>query len=613
VFFLRRGLINTVWQSLVFPLVFLVLLACTAWTLGRLLDRRVGFADRLEEFTISTSLGLGALGTLLYLLGLIGFLRLPAVIGLFLLIHLASLGTTRKDLGVRDFILEWKRGAVILGLLLPPMILALYPATGFDANTYHLPYAQAFAQDGSVEFLPMLRFPVFPQLNELIFTVPYLIQGFPFGGSASQLSQLLTLMLTSLLLVSWGRRLDNPRVGIWAAALWLGTPLAVWIGVQAYVDVGLALYVTASLYCFQRWLKLSPGNEAWFWLMMAGAMAGFAAGSKYLGLFFVLMIGLLVLASCLRRRKLLPALVFFAVSLTTLLPWYVRIVYHTGNPVFPYYTAVFGDNQWAPPEPEITIEGGYLGIVKDSLGFLAMTPWRSLWQRHVFQKQAPLSPWGVVLPFGLIPLVLFRRRGWAGLLLLLVAYSLFWLTTVRDLRFLLPALPVFHLILADGLSLLHEKWPSPRVTFWVAVALLLPGYGYAGFKLVGRGPLPLSLEQRETYLAQRVEGYRALKFLRKKHGDEFMVYTLNGEWLAGYAWRKSIGDHFGPARFSRINRVLNNSRALFVELQRLGVDHVLILRQPGSCLSEDAFFQSYFKTELLKEKFILLELRESRP
>ncbi|MEE8526876.1 MAG: hypothetical protein V3T72_23325, partial [Thermoanaerobaculia bacterium] len=81
-------------------LLFMAALAATAWVLGRRLTRRLSLADGIESFAVSTSLGLGFLSWLLFVLGLAGGFYRATVLLLAVAIHLWGIrGVAPSPLG----------------------------------------------------------------------------------------------------------------------------------------------------------------------------------------------------------------------------------------------------------------------------------------------------------------------------------------------------------------------------------------------------------------------------------------------------------------------------------------------------------------------------------
>src|SRR6202035_4034231 len=73
-----------------------------------------------------------------------------------------------------------------LALLLPAggaplLLLALYPPIDPDPGSYHLRIARGFMQNPGLPFFANLRFPVFPQLSELLFAIVLRLHGTPLA------------------------------------------------------------------------------------------------------------------------------------------------------------------------------------------------------------------------------------------------------------------------------------------------------------------------------------------------------------------------------------------------------------------------------------------------
>ncbi len=619
-------------------------IGASAWIFGETILRRLALGRCRERWALAATLGWGLIAQSMFLLGVLGLLERAIVLGLLALGHLACLRTWRS---VFD---GWRRPSrsLIAGCLvaLPCLVLALYPPTGFDATVYHLPYARAFVESGGLEFLPDLRFPVFPQAGEMGFVLGFFLS----GEIAARLTQLLAMLLTAGLLFDWGRLYDR-RAGFWAAALWLGNPLIVWLGASAYVDATLALFVTASFLVWERWIR--DGDGRWLWL--AGAFGGLAAATKYLGLFFLTALGAMTAMHAVKARAARPLVVLSAVALAVLAPWYLRIVYHTGNPVFPFYAPVFGSSEWATLHDQalpaagaeagasalFSVAASQGGRIVEGLSFLAMVPWTAVFDRGVFHWQAPLSPWYLLLLPLCAPFALLERRR-RRLVVLVAVYGLFWLTTVRDLRFLVAAMPALNVALAATLSSLlfagssrslgggrtkqtpgggrtkqdeqHDQpcagssliAKRPRLTPLLTLLLLAPGPLYAGYKIHEQGWPPIDAEGRAAYLARQVDGFRAVAAMNELEGRDYTVYALYGENLRYYADGRFLGDWFGPARFSRIEAVLGDAGELAGELERLGACFFLIRHpRPRQLVTADP---RHFQELAAGDRFVLYRL-----
>jgi hypothetical protein len=155
--------------------------------------------------------------------------------------------------------------AAITALTVPLFLPALYPRLGFDQTLYHLPSSRAFAASGGVPFLPALRYPVFPQLAEVLDAAVLLFA----GDVATQLVGWTALVACIGLVFVWARELSSPAGGWIAAAMLAGSPIAFYLASTGYVEPLLALFGLAALYAAMRgrqesslaWLVSRPSDE----------------------------------------------------------------------------------------------------------------------------------------------------------------------------------------------------------------------------------------------------------------------------------------------------------------------------------------------------------------
>jgi Dolichyl-phosphate-mannose-protein mannosyltransferase len=573
----------------------LVLLALTAtlWAAGRLAAGRLasgtGAGTAWEGAAVAVALGLGVFGHLGLFLGLAGALARGPVLAAMAVVlacvallgwrrraaHLRPLShrppfprERRERLGWSRRWIVWSLGAtVVLG---PIFALALYPPTGFDETLYHLPFAREFVRSGGVPFLPQLRVPVFPQLSEVLFAEVMMLA----GDVATHLVELLATLATAALLVGWGRRAASPAAGWLAAGIWLGNPIVVHLAGTAYVEPGLALFAAAAVHAQERWRE--TGGRGW--LVLAAFFAASAGDVKYLGLAVAGIVFVLVVLGAPPGRRLRDPLLYAAVCAAVLAPWYLRIVYFTGNPLFPFFPSVLSHRLTAWDEGGAAVPRP-LG---KRLGAFLRVPWDVVFNRRNVGWQPPYSP---VYLLGLP--VLFagvfrdgrvrRLAGFGG------AYSLLFLLLPPDSRYLLPALPVVGLALA----LAAARWARPRLLAALALVALLPGWLYASYRVVQQGPVPATAAARDGYLADRLAVWPAIRYLNRARGRRYVVYALHAENMVYLAEGTLLGDWNGPARFADVEPLIHDPPALHRKLRDLGADHLLAVDCCGIVLPED--------------------------
>ncbi len=581
----------------------LVALAVTAFVLGRLL---VGELERpVERWAVPMAAGLAALAHLGLLLGLADLLRPLPVLLAAAAIHLTGIPLWRRLPAAARAALHRLRGwRAVLGAaaLLPFGLLPLYPPIAFDATLYHLPYAKGFVASGGVPFLRDLRFPVFPQANEMLFA---LVMLFAPDVAAHGVQWLMT-MLTGALVWAWARDAFSSVTAGWlAAAVFLGNPLVVYLAGNAYLEAGLTLFITAALYAARRW----RGTGERRWLALAAAFAATAADTKYLGLFVLGVIGLVVLLGRLpawpARARWRSVLLFGVVAAALLAPWYGRIYAWTGNPFFPFFPQTFGAGAWAPIRfhsflaPSRSPGGapiGREGVLGSRLVDLVRLPYDP--GVRAGQVQRPAANLAVLsgrAPVG-------SAGGGAGRPAAAPCWpwrpptpSPAW-RSPADARYLVPALPLLSLAAAGALLPLLGR-PGSRRAVAVCALCFLPGWLYALYSIHRQGPLPLTPAQREAYLTRWQPCYPAVSYLNRTLGTGYAVWALHAENLAYYARGRFMGDWIGLGRFDRMLRDLRDPGNLHDRLSRLGAGYMLLPRQSqtlGLPFPEDGAFRRWF-------------------
>jgi 4-amino-4-deoxy-L-arabinose transferase-like glycosyltransferase len=581
----------------------LLILTVTAFILGRLLT---GGLDRpVERWAVPTALGLAALSHLGLLLGFAGLLRPLPVLILFAAIHLLGISLWRRlPAAAEEVLRRIRRWRLVLGAaaLLPFCVLPLYPPTAFDATLYHLPYAKGFVASGGVPFLRDLRFPVFPQANEMLFA---LVMLFAPDVAAHGVQWLMTV-LTAALVWAWARDAFSTRAAGWlAAAAFLGNPIVAYLAGNAYLEAGLTLFITAALYATRRW----RGTGERRWLVIAAVFAATAADSKYLGLFVLGVIGLTVVLgrqpARTPRERWARVLLFSAVATLVLAPWYGRIYAMTGNPLFPFFPQTFGAGAWAPirfhsflappQRPDGGATSGREGFIGSRLIDLVRLPYDLVFARAKYNGQPPFSPlYLAALPLAL--LAAWRDPRQRRLLGFPAAYAFACLALPADARYLVPALPLVSLAAAGALLPLLGRRRSLIAA--LCAGCFLPGWLYALYGIHRQGALPLTAGRREAYLARWQPCYPAVSYLNRTHGGDYAVWALHAENMAYYAQGRFMGDWIGLARFDRMLSGLRDPGDLHDRVRRLGAGYLLLPRQRETVIlpfPEDADFQRWFE------------------
>lgn len=595
---------------------FVGVLGLVSYAIGYRLTRRVSYDSFLEEASICTGLGLGAIAFLIFLIGLLGGLYRSVILLVMAVCVVASypafihlikrLRATISLIGAKEMIL----GAAVFLWSVPLMIMPLYPPTAFDSTMYFLASAKIYVQQHQVIATPYLRLPVLTQLNEMLFVLALLF----YDDIAAQLIQLLMLVTVVAAVAAFARRYFSRETSWWSTGLMLASPMVLFAGAVAYVDIAMLLFGTLAAYTFWNWFHFRQQH----WLLMSGVFCGFTAGTKYPGLFFPLVFGLIAFYLAIRERKY-ASLFQLAVVVTVIAgPWYLHNYLATGNPVFPFFPQLFGYSSWSPEDVR-----HFLSVMK-GIGFgrglraWLLLPWHLAFRQDVFYGAMPVT----TLYFFALPLLAVfavkdaRIRKLVGFAF---AFTVFWFYSQQELRYLLPALPMMSVATAASLDRLLSAHPltlrwSRR---WFVAALIAAAFTYGGWKFARgmwnwSGPIPATQQQRHAYLTQRLPTYPAYQLMNAMRGRDYRVYALYDVNVAYYADGTFMGDIFGPARYAPIAQNLADGRALYQELRRLEADFFLVNSLGWDVkVPQDDFFQRHFKLIYSQPSVKVFELSET--
>lgn len=559
-----------------------------SYAVGRNILSRASFHNVAEEVAFCASLGLGIIATTAFLMGLARVLYVELVMLLAVLAMLGSYRVLRDGLmrlraavaGASKASLARFAAAVMIAIALASFlsIPALYPPRHHDALSYHLALAKIYTAEHQVRPTPYLRFCVFPQHSEMLFTLMYAL----WDDISAQLTQFLAFILTALALFGWGTRWFSRRAGIWAAAIWLGTPFVVRMAGMAYVELGVALYATLAILSLETFLRTRQS----VFVILAGVFAGFAAGTKYTALFLVLAVGVWMLGDAIVRRAWKPLALLIVGCSVTMMPWYAWNYAHTGNPVEPFMQSIFGSERscWLPGDLE-SHQSNYEGRGAGTgfLDFLAL-PARLVNQPAAFRIEEPSRTLFLALP--LTVLIALVDRSGARILLFVLAYLIFWFNSAQVVRYLFPVLPLVALLegaaasrIALWLRLDRFKRMNAVVTLTLGIVLLIPSLQLVQAEVTQQGSPPVSESQREKFFTALTPAYPCFQWLNARRGSDYRLYAFFASNLAYFTDGTHMGDHFGPARYRDIDAT--SAAGLHRSLSALDTDYLLVLKGQG--------------------------------
>jgi 4-amino-4-deoxy-L-arabinose transferase-like glycosyltransferase len=442
---------------------------------------------------------------------------------------------------------------IALNLAYPLLTNALVPPVLYDEAAYHLAIPKIYILQHSITYIPFIPYANWPLGTEMLFTVGLLL------GSETLVHMITwnALILTCGGLWLCGRRYFGPLGAALSVLIFTAMPM---VGTEAgtgLVELPLALFTALAVFAFLRWIEQRETS----WFLLSAISSGLAASVKFNGaVTAALMACLFALADVLvHRRSILTSIkaliVYGLVAFAVVLPWYLKAFLQTGNPLWPFFLNVLGGKNWD------TLGNEYLFGYIRSINLPATLPnWITAWWQMTGIPPGFDLGWYfvVLLPLALAAIIFgtgARKRTLTWLALSALALYTAWFFETHQIRFLLPAAPVFALLMASGLTWVIELGPRPwriAVLAGVLVAFLATDSIFTPYvhdQLAARRALLLGTETRDTFLAQHVKGYSTFLYANQHLPPDSRVllslYESRGYYLdRDYVWSNPISSRY---------------------------------------------------------------------
>ncbi len=576
--------------------VWLVILwICLGVGAGVLKRLRAGASSLAEEIPFAAAIGLGILAYLVLGVGLLGYLRVWAVLAVLGLLALLGwrqmLRLARRFSSIPAALTPRRPDALVLSLFVILMLAltllgALAPSgdSDYDSLVYHLTIPKLYLQHAGVHFIPWLTHSNFPFTLEMLYTLGLLLR----DQSLAKLFHFGCGWLAVCAVFAFGRRSWGELAGWLGAALLAAIPIVTWQMMTAYIELGLALYAFLAIYALSQWFegRAKGGGSGWLWV--AALLCGFALGIKMLAgalLAFALAALLWALRTAPHRgRAARDIAIFTLIALAIAAPWYAKSYLWTGNPVYPFFYDLFDGRYWTLERARLYTEAQKaFGLGTGPLAFLTL-PWNlTMRSRWFFDQPDVLRPFNTyVLVFGplllaFVPTLLaVGPVGGPGRLTLWFAllFAAIWFGLTQNGRYLIPILPGLCACAGAAAGRLLERRGLTAATATIALGLGFVNGVYPTVLLAAPAArVALGLEPKSAYLARVSQTYRTFAAVEAATptdakilllGDEPRTFYLNRDYLlANHAEIFSSADLASPT-------------ALLTALKEMGVTHLLI-------------------------------------
>jgi 4-amino-4-deoxy-L-arabinose transferase-like glycosyltransferase len=492
-------------------------------------------------------------------------------------------------------------------------MLASVPPVSRDALTHHLAVPKLWVEQGGIREIPEIVFSYYPQLIDILYTLPII-----FGHDiAAKYIHLAFALLTALLIFLFVRRRLGPAWGALSGLLFLTIPVIMKLSVTVYVDLGLVFFMTGALFASVIWLEDAAKTR---WLVIAAICGGLALSTKYNALPSFLVISLLVPFFFLNGsedsdKEQLNAVkfgvLFVSIAMLVFSPWLIRNYSLTGNPMYPLMPSLFTAQEQVEPQRPQSAEDHARVVVaelaknqpkplgplltrrlvyEESLGYTLLIPLRIFYEGKDNQPKyfdGRLNLLLLILPLALLFMagrVGFRYpeitffASFSGLVILLT-----FMTTDMRIRWIAPIIPPLIVLTTYGLHVIN-MWLSKNVltramanamTGGLVALFLLPNLMYAHDLYHEIDPLPYltGKQNRDAYIQQ--------------HRPEFAVIDRANQVVP--AGQKVLGLYLGNRRyyfsvdailvnavFTSIAENSDSGQDIADQLTELGYSHLVV-------------------------------------
>ncbi|MCW1245330.1 phospholipid carrier-dependent glycosyltransferase [Pseudomonas sp. SAICEU22] len=567
----------------VWPMMVVALFGLSATVLGRRMLKQHSKAD----WSVHLLVGAGTLGSLAGLAaylpinypGLYGaLLSLPMLLGHK---HLVAVG--RELLGhiqaTRSAQTPFQTGLdlLICSFACLYVLVAFMPEVGHDALAMHLFVPSHMAQRHQWSFdASTYVWAVMPMLADWIYSIVYLLA----GETASRLTNssftlLLAWQIHNMTLWAGG----SATSARWASLIFLSTPLAFAESSSLHIESAWTAFMMAGTLAILKVSSFTPEpGERLSQLLLAGLLLGFAMATKAvtLSVLPVLLVVLLLQYKAwavqgIARTLLLGSAGLILAGATP----YVSAGYLTGNPVFPFFNAIFHSPLWPNVnfEPPATFGRG---ITWDTL-------YRMVFKSPEFiegRVGAAGFQW-LLLPTAAVAVLLSGNR--KALCILLVGAGAMFMTfhSTAYLRYVFPSFALFSVILALPFSD-HTIYPrSLAIVAGVLLILTNTCFIHAATYYGEIKPSALlSQAGREAYLLERLPIRRmvdtvntlntgdqpvavfASPLMAGLHGDALYASWYNLKWKGEFDAAASSSELAQRLRARRVNWLVIDLKSL---------------------------------------------------
>jgi hypothetical protein len=639
------------------------------WALARFARMNAGLdGPPLDRRLITLGIGAGLLALMVLAVGLAGLLYRPVLVGLLLA---GATGWIRRAGPSRHAVeppqsalpvIRWiaaggrllALGLIVFGVLMPEFF--------HDALIYHLELPSDDLLHHRISFLPWNYNSALPANVESLYVIALAFS----DERATKLIHAAFALLCVAALNAAGRHCalragssdqSGAPLGVvtgrLAGTLFLLTPAVVLLAAVSGNDLGLLFFELSSLLAWWRWqtaVHEAQGTEPYApgraWLTCSGLLMGFALGTKYSALFFLIGMaaawGVQIGSHGAKRGATFRAfgrwLVMAAAAGS---PWWVKNILATGDPFYPSLGPSTGPLFASGPHRPFLGEEGVAWLRHD-LGAGGID-W-AVWPDYLLRLAAHDIGWLTLAAAATTAGAILIRRRYTSLrplLALIAGATVTWWFVSPVPRYMMPMTALLALLGAIGLAELSAAGRAARAAVGVVLTIGLLGQWVQGAGLIrdnyiapftaltglralepGRaaastGEMAESLLKlipdgpaRQQWLAWSVPPYAAIQAANRLLPPASVVLFV-GEYRSYYLHRdRIISTKYDTSPLIRWTEESTDAPALAARLRQEGVTHLLYNQVEARRLEEEGYPSLHWPDRAARERFEQLRREE---
>lgn len=545
----------------------------------------------LEKSAIAVNIGLGAFSLVIFALAAAGFLYVSVI---YCFLALVSLVWIKDILNLLTGIFNKARSSVcavddeissyfaifllvtIFVMVCINFIGAVAPEIQYDSLNYHLTVPKIYLEQHKIVDLPYIMQSYFMKSVEMLYALCMALA----GQIAAKLLSFSGGLLATLLVFVIAKRFYSIKTAILAAAFFYTMPLVSWLSTTTYNELLICSYLTAALFTLLRWSETNEKNL----LFLCGLLSAFALSAKLYAVLLLLPmaagVGVLSYLHASDKNKFLVVardlLLFGAPILVFAVLWSMPTYFQTGNPVFPFFNAIFNSSLTATTNSFMNLKD--FGMGNKIWNFLLL-PWNTTFFSGKF-LEASNGVIGVVFLLSLLSFFHKKKNKSTYVLMFISGGSILsWFFVAQYLRYLVPVFVLLSILSAYAVQdFMEENSPLFRriccTTLIICFVATIPIYLTSFWNIPGRVPFKVALgvESWDYYLSRAIRTYDVSRYLNNKYlPDKIKVLLIGGE---NKYYLDARADNLITSLSINLGRLQQDSAVSYLREQ--GFTHILI-------------------------------------